>query len=43
MDFTKNYEIWHKLFKGDVPQGKEGNSPASFHRSELFVDLGALK
>lgn len=30
MDFTNNWEYWEKVYKGNVPQGEPGNSPATF-------------
>ena len=34
MDFSQGYDFWNTYFNGHVPQGKEGNSPASLYRAE---------
>lgn len=42
MRFDKNVEQWKKYFKGEPPNGKWGNAPADFDRSELFYTVGEL-
>lgn len=42
MHFTRNREQWERYFKGSVPDGKWGNSPGDFERSELFYQVGEL-
>lgn len=42
ISYDKNLEYWTKLFKGDVPHGELGNSPASFSRDERFEFIGVL-
>ena len=42
MKFDKNREQWIRYFKGNPPDGKWGNSPASFEKSELFYEVGEL-
>ena len=36
MDFSENWEYWQEYFRGEIPQGKLGNSPATFSQSEDF-------
>ena len=40
--YDKNSEYWNRLFKGDVPHGELGNSPASFSRDDRFEFIGIL-
>lgn len=40
--YDKNWDYWFKLFKGDVPHGELGNSPASFSRDARFEFIGTL-
>lgn len=42
MHFSRNRESWERYFKGQVPVGKWGNSPADFERSDLFYTVGEL-
>jgi hypothetical protein len=42
MHFNKNRDLWIKYFKGNPPDGKWGNSPADFERSDLFYFAGEL-
>jgi len=42
MHFIKNREAWERFFKGQVPDGLPGNSPADFHRSKWFYEVGEL-
>lgn len=42
MHFNQNREHWIKYFKGHVPDGKWGNAPADYERSELFYSVGEL-
>lgn len=42
MHFKKNPDQWFKYFKGNVPDGLWGNSPADFERSEKFYIEGDL-
>lgn len=42
MKFDINREAWIQYFKGLPPDGKWGNSPASFETSELFYEVGEL-
>lgn len=42
MHFSRNFELWQRYFKGNVPVGEWGNSPADFERSELFYVVGDL-
>jgi len=39
MDFLRNWDFWLGYFNGNIPQGKLGNSPASFSRSNLFYQV----
>lgn len=42
MKFDVNREEWIKYFKSLPPDGKRGNSPATFEHSELFFEVGKL-
>lgn len=42
MHFNQNREHWEKYFEGNIPDGKPGNSPMDFYRSELFEVIGEL-
>jgi hypothetical protein len=42
MHFNKNADLWFQYFKGQVPAGEWGNSPADFERSSLFETVGVL-
>ncbi len=39
MSYKKNYDLWFKIFKGNVPEGLPGLSPAYFTRSLLFQEI----
>lgn len=43
ISYRKNYEYWLMYFKGVVPEGELGNSPASFMRDQRFEFIGTLK
>ncbi|MES2529310.1 MAG: YiiX/YebB-like N1pC/P60 family cysteine hydrolase [Bdellovibrionota bacterium] len=42
MHFSRNPELWERYFKGNVPRGQWGNSPADFERSDLFMVVGEI-
>ena len=42
MHFSRNREVWERYFRGNVPVGKWGNSPADFERSDWFYVVGDL-
>ena len=42
MEFLKNRQLWEIYFKGKIPDGEWGNSPADYERSELFLKIGEL-
>lgn len=42
MKFDRNRDQWLKYFKGNPPDGKWGNSPASFENSDLFYEVGEI-
>lgn len=42
MKFDKNRDAWIKYFKGVPPDGKWGNAPADFEKSDLFYEVGEL-
>lgn len=42
MKFDVNRDEWIKYFKGNPPDGKWGNSPATFENSELFYEVGEI-
>ena len=42
MDFSKHWNDWLRIFNGDPPQGKLGNSPADFYRSSEFILVGEV-
>lgn len=42
MHFSRNPDVWERYFRGNVPRGEWGNSPADFERSELFYDVGEI-
>lgn len=42
MSFSKNYEFWLKYYKGNLPEGKLGNSPNDFLRYNQFISVGFL-
>ncbi len=42
MTYKKHYDYWFKYFKGQVPEGELGNSPASFSRDDRFEFVGTI-
>ena len=42
MKFDINRDQWIQYFHGNPPDGKWGNAPASFEKSELFYEVGEL-
>lgn len=42
ISYKKNYVYWMAYFKGIVPEGELGNSPASFSRDARFEFIGTL-
>lgn len=42
MKYDKYREHWITYFRGNPPDGKWGNAPSDFDRSELFYRLGEL-
>lgn len=42
MRYDKYREYWISYFRGNPPDGKWGNAPADFDRSELFYRVGEL-
>ena len=42
ISYKKHYDYWKKYFKGVVPDGELGNSPASFSRDERFEFVGTI-
>lgn len=42
MKFDKNRELWAQYFRGTPPDGKWGNAPADFEKSDLFYEVGEL-
>jgi len=42
MTYNLHLEFWKKYFKGNVPEGELGNSPASFLTDNRFLILGPL-
>lgn len=42
MHFSRNPEAWERYFKGNVPRGQWGNSPADFERSDYFYAVGEI-
>jgi hypothetical protein len=42
MKFDINRDQWIKYFQGNPPDGKWGNAPASFEKSDLFYEVGEL-
>lgn len=42
LTYKKNEAYWFKYFKGDIPEGVLGNSPASFSTDERFIFVGNL-
>ncbi|MBC7713151.1 MAG: hypothetical protein H7177_07415 [Rhizobacter sp.] len=42
ISYKKNYDYWVTYFRGIVPDGELGNSPASFSRDSRFEFIGTL-
>lgn len=42
ISYKKHYDYWTKYFKGPVPVGELGNSPASFSRDNRFEFIGKI-
>lgn len=42
MHFQRNRQHWINYFKGNVPDGKWGNSPADFENSNMYMKVGEL-
>lgn len=42
LTYKKNEQYWLNYFKGNIPEGVLGNSPASFAHDERFVFMGNL-
>ena len=42
ISYKKNYAYWVTYFRGTVPEGELGNSPASFSRDSRFEFIGTL-
>lgn len=42
ISYKKHYDYWSKYFKGQVPDGELGNSPASFSRDDRFEFVGRI-
>lgn len=39
MSYQKHYDLWLKIFRGKVPEGLPGLSPASLTRSQFFQEI----
>lgn len=42
MTFDVNRDQWIRYFQGNPPDGKWGNAPADFEKSDLFYEVGEL-
>ena len=42
LTYKKNEAFWFKYFKGVIPEGELGNSPASFSSDPRFIFVGTL-
>lgn len=42
LSYKKNEDYWLKYFKGNIPEGELGNSPASFAHDDRFIFVGNL-
>lgn len=42
ISYSKHYDYWYRYFKGEVPEGELGNSPASFSRDHRFEFIGTI-
>jgi hypothetical protein len=43
MDYTENRESWERYFRGNVPDGLPGNSPADFEKSSQLKRIGTYQ
>lgn len=43
MDFSEAYDAWNEYFRGQVPQGQEGNSPSSLYLAPEMMVVGEGK
>jgi hypothetical protein len=43
LTYKKNYDYWFKYFKGEIPEGELGNSPASFLQDPRFYLVGTIE
>jgi hypothetical protein len=43
MTYKKHFDYWFNYFKGNVPEGELGNSPAEFSRDHRFYFVGNLE
>lgn len=42
MKYDQNRELWIRYFRGNPPDGRRGNAPADFERSDLFYEVGKI-
>ena len=42
MKYDKNRELWIQHFRGNPPDGRWGNAPADYEKSDLFYAVGEL-
>ena len=42
ISYKKHMDYWKKYFKGPVPEGELGNSPAAFSRDDRFEFIGKI-
>lgn len=42
ISYKKHFDYWLKYFKGNVPDGELGNSPAAFSRDDRFEFIGKI-
>jgi Permuted papain-like amidase enzyme, YaeF/YiiX, C92 family len=43
MNYDENRESWERYFRGNVPDGLPGNSPADFEKSSQFKRMGTYQ
>lgn len=43
MNYTENRAYWERYFRGHVPDGLPGNSPADFEKSSQFKRMGTYQ
>lgn len=43
MHFNQNRDAWLDYFKGQIPDGEWGNSPADFENSDLFYEVDSTQ